>query len=281
MSYGSADSSDDYVILVLGKTGNGKSSLCNAILGENRFPVGRGMASTTRTAQCEAAVKGNVRIKVVDTPDVTNCDMDAQRRREEVSKWRQLTLPHPTAVLVAVRCDIRYTPEEHTVYKETMALWGDKALKERLLVAFTFGDRQDTPLEEELKTVCPELQSVLRDAGHQYILFDKKDAQSTSGLPFQIMEAVDRRCTRSSGRSRQNKVSPADPPPGPGRSRLPGVLAVIILLFLLVAAAGGCVVALVLGYTAPALGCGVAGVALAVVLLVLLVYGQHRDRWLL
>ena len=41
-------------------------------------------------------------------------------------------------------------------------------------MAFTYGDLQDNPIEEELKTVCPELQSVLKDAGRRYVVFNNK-----------------------------------------------------------------------------------------------------------
>ena len=47
-------------------------------------------------------------------------------------------------------------------------------LQRRLVVAFTFADLQDKPIEEELKTVGPELKKVLREARHRYVVFDNK-----------------------------------------------------------------------------------------------------------
>ena len=84
-----------------------------------------------------------------------------------------MTLSHPTIVVLAVRCDVRYTAEEYAIYREIVRLWGDGHLKDSLIVAFTFGDLQDNPLEEELKTVCPELKTVLGDALGTWIRFDK------------------------------------------------------------------------------------------------------------
>ena len=68
----------------------------------------------------------------------------------------------------------RYTAEEHAIYRQIQRLWGDNTLQHRLVVVFTFGDCQDEPIEEELKTVCPELKSVLRDAEHRYVVFNNK-----------------------------------------------------------------------------------------------------------
>ena len=68
----------------------------------------------------------------------------------------------------------RYTAEEYDIYRHLVRLWGDSTLKDRLIVAFTFGDLQDNPIEEELRTVCAELQNVLTDACHRYLVFNNK-----------------------------------------------------------------------------------------------------------
>ncbi|XP_076457908.1 GTPase IMAP family member 4-like [Babylonia areolata] len=186
----------DYTILVVGKTGSGKSRLCNLILREEGFTVGRGMSATTTTASSHDVVRGNLRIKVVDTPDITNLGLNDQQKGQEVDKWRQLTESNPSIVLLTVRCDIRYTPEEHAIYREIMALW--PWLKKRLMVAFTFGDRQDVPLELELQIVCPELKSVLSDAGNEYVVCYKADDQMGNRLTFEVVNAVERRKKRQS-----------------------------------------------------------------------------------
>ena len=43
-------------------------------------------------------------------------------------------------------------------------------------MVFTFGDRQDEDLGRELKSVCQELKSVLKDASHRYVLFNDRDS---------------------------------------------------------------------------------------------------------
>ncbi|KAL8616117.1 hypothetical protein ACOMHN_066604 [Nucella lapillus] len=168
------DSPRQQRILVVGKSGNGKSSVCNSLTGGLHFTTGRGLAATTRTLQYLDTHRHGHRLRVVDTPDVTNCDMTSPQMEDEVRKWRRFTDPYPTTVLLTVRCDVRYTAEEHAIYRQLQRLWGDNSLSERLVVAFTFGDRQDVPLEEELLTVCPELQAVLRDARHRYVVFNNK-----------------------------------------------------------------------------------------------------------
>ena len=113
-------------------------------------------------------------MQVLDTPDVTNLDMGEIEIRKEVEKWRILTKHAPTVILLAVRCDVRYTAEEYAIYRQILKLWGKHSLRRSLVVAFTFGDRQDRDIREELKTVCPELKQVLKDANGRYRVFNNQ-----------------------------------------------------------------------------------------------------------
>lgn len=110
--------------------------------------------------------------QVVDTPDPVNSELDTKQLKEEIQKWKQMTAPFPSAILLAVRCDVRYTAEEYDIYKKIKNAWADKSFLHNLIIVFTFGDRQDKDLAEELKTVCPELQNVLRDSNNNYVCFN-------------------------------------------------------------------------------------------------------------
>ena len=88
--------------------------------------------------------------QVIDTPDINHLSLNRRQKQEQVAGWKELTSPGPTIILMTVRCDIRYTAEEKVIYDEIKKLWGNTDFSRRLVVAFTFGDRQDDNLEEEL-----------------------------------------------------------------------------------------------------------------------------------
>ena len=115
---------------------------------------------------------------MVDTPDISNVgplQSDPAESGQPVSLWKALTQPGPDVILLTVRCDVRYTAEEHAVYRQIKTLWANNDhFCRRLVVAFTFGDHQDENLEGELRDVCWELKSVLKDAGNRYVLFNNK-----------------------------------------------------------------------------------------------------------
>ena len=72
------------------------------------------------------------------------------------------------------------------IYKETKKLLSLSDFSRRLMVGFTFGDRQDRDIDRELGSVCPELQAVLHDAGGHYVVFD-----STATPPEKLRQAKD------------------------------------------------------------------------------------------
>ncbi|XP_025111462.1 immune-associated nucleotide-binding protein 8-like isoform X2 [Pomacea canaliculata] len=158
-------------IVIVGKTGNGKSSLGNIILRcqDDTFVIGSGMNSTTTKHSVKRNLSEN--LEVVDTPDPVNCDMDESTAKLEVTQWKGCT---NMGVVVVIRCDVRYTAEEYAIYKQIKEHWGSDFCK-HLVVAFTFGDRLEQDLDDfgkQLENGCPEVVNVLRDANQQYVVFD-------------------------------------------------------------------------------------------------------------
>nr|KAG5711800.1 hypothetical protein BaRGS_023564 [Batillaria attramentaria] len=119
-------------------------------------------------------------------------DLSEDEAQREVAAWKTMTSPDAHATLLAVRCDVRYTREEHQIFLLLKKLWGGNSLCKRLVVAFTFGDRQDCDIEEELKTVCPELQSVLKDAGRRYVVFNNNASEEEkTERVLQLLQVVE------------------------------------------------------------------------------------------
>jgi hypothetical protein len=58
------------------------------------------------------------------------------------------------------------------VYQEIVRLWEDTSLERRLIVAFTFGDRQDEDITKMIRNPPPELGRILQAAKKRYVVFN-------------------------------------------------------------------------------------------------------------
>ncbi|XP_025111456.1 uncharacterized protein LOC112574533 [Pomacea canaliculata] len=173
-------------VMIIGKSKSGKSSLGNYLLNTAAFSVSRGPTpSTIHTVTRSAEIDG-VAITVTDTPDVRNLGIVKKSAEEEIKKWYAF---HPDIILLAIRCDVCYSSEEHQIYQQIKKVLGEKYLTSLLIVAFTFGDRLGINIDEELKAVCSELKDVLKEAGHRYIVFSNEDPVQDRKKQFMRLRA--------------------------------------------------------------------------------------------
>lgn len=218
------ENTDDWQLVVMGKTGCGKSSTCNTILGAPRFKTQEGLQPKTKDCQkMTVRLQSGQNISIVDTPGLgeTQDGLSHRRLMHEISRSLLFVEPGPHAVLFVLKYD-RFTEEDYNIFMTLRHGFADSIYK-YIIVAFTHADQLDTPhskecMDKELAkstaqtfgTKKDTLKGLVESLPGGYVLFSNTSDQATkeeqvNALLHSILELISKNAYEPYFQDEKNK----------------------------------------------------------------------------